>query len=442
MSPQSKQILIPVSILLIASLIATALVLSRSEPEKIQLETQALLVNAAQVVKEDIQISVRAQGTITPRTSTAIISEVSGKIIAVSANFKAGGFFQKDNILLRIDDRNYRAEVKRAEAAVASANSNLATEKGQAEVAFQDWEKYRSSVSRSQTAEDLALRKPQLADAQAKLDYASADLDHARDQLERTVIRAPYEGIIRSKQVDIGQYLNVGSQLAETFAIDSAELRMALPDSKLHYLNLPSLDTTSQQDNFPRVDIYAEMGGQLQQWQGQLVRTEGIFDERSRVLFAVAEIDDPYGVQTPREQPLRIGTFVHARIEGRLIEQLVILPRHILRAGNKIWIIDEQNRLQNRQIQLLRTEGENMYVTGGLSEGELVSLSNISGAIAGTVVRTADITPTREATEQPVELEDNVPTEQPLEAPSPTDTFSTDEGLNVSPPTLDKDQQA
>jgi RND family efflux transporter MFP subunit len=438
---QTKKILLPVSILVIASAIAAVLVLTRAEPEKSHIEIQPLLVNATQVVKEQIQISVRAQGTITPRTTTAIISEVSGKIIEVSPSFKAGGFFNQGDLLLRIDDRNYRAEVKRAEAAVASARSNQATEQGIAEVAYQDWTKYRTKVTRSQTAEDLALRKPQLADAQAKLDYASADLDHARDQLERTEIRAPYEGIVRSKQADIGQYLNVGSQLAETFAIDTAELRMALPDSKLHYLNLPSVASSMKQDNFPRVDLYAEVGGELQQWQGRLVRTEGVFDERSRVLFAVAEIDDPYGIQTQQQQPLRIGTFVNARIEGRLIQDLVVLPRHILRADNKIWVIDEQNRLQNRQIQLLRTEGENMYVTSGLSEGELVCLSNISGAIAGTLVRTATITPTRKI-EKPVVPEDVAPTESPLNiAPAPT-AAPIEQELKIPAPGINQDQQA
>jgi len=436
-----NRIFIPIAILVIASAIAVALVLSRPEPEKIHVEVQPLLVNAALVEKEDIQISVRAQGMITPRTSTSIVSEVSGKVIEVSPQFKAGGYFNEGDLLLRIDDRNYRAEVKRAEAAVASANSNLATEKGIAEVAYQDWIKYRSSVTRSQTAEDLALRKPQLADAQAKLDSASADLDHARDQLERTFILAPYKGIVRSKQVDIGQYLNVGSQLAEIFAVDTAELRMALPDSKLQYLDLPAASATKSPENFPRVDLYAEIGDQLLQWQGQLVRTEGVFDERTRVLFVVAEVDDPYGLQIQREQPLRIGTFVNARIEGRLIRDLVVLPRHILRAGNKIWVIDEQSRLQNRHVQLLRTEGDYMYVTSGLNEGELVSLSNINGAIPGTVVRTADISPTRKVEDKPVIPEDQAPGNPPLDI-APAAPASSAEDVNGQPAVIGMDEKA
>ncbi len=442
MSLLKKPILLPIGIIMLASLIAAALVLSKPEPKQVIVEQQPLLVNAAQAVKETLQISVRAQGTITPRTSTAIISEVSGKIIEVSTHLKAGGFFNQGDILLRIDDRNYRAELKRAEAAVASAKSALATELGKAEVARQDWIKYRSTVTRSQTAEDLALRKPQLADAQAKLDYTSADLDHARDQLERTVIRAPYQGIVRSKQVDIGQYVNVGSQLADTFAVDIAELRMALPDSKLNYLNLPSSHLEHQADAYPQVDLYAEIGGQLHQWQGKLIRTEGVFDERSRVLFAVAEIDDPYGLSHFREQPLRIGTFVSARIEGRQIENLVVLPRYILRAGNKIWIIDEQQRLQNRQIQILRTEGKNMYVTAGLSEGELICLSNISGAIPGTLVAVANITPTHDTDHEPSIPEEAVPADHPLDiAPAPG-LIPSDDELNVAPPALDRNHPA
>ncbi|WP_101759950.1 efflux RND transporter periplasmic adaptor subunit [Oceanicoccus sp. KOV_DT_Chl] len=431
------QALRPILIIVIASLIAFGFYLSRPAPKHAEINIQPLLVNAAKTVKQDIRISVRAQGAVTPRTQTTLVAEVSGRVIKVSEAFKSGGFFNEGDMLLRIDQRDYKADLKRAEAAVASARSNLASEQGIAEVAYQDWMKYKSSVKRSQAATDLALRKPQLEDAEAKLASALADLDTARDQLDRTTIRAPYTGLIKSKMVDIGQYINVGTTVAETFAIDVAELRLALPESKLNYLELPSIsdpENTLQ----PKVDLTADIGGSRHHWQGNIVRTEGIFDERSRVLFAVAEIEDPYGLQQPRAQALRIGTFVDVNIEGRVINDLIALPRHILRAGNQLWVIDQQQRLQNRQVSVLRTEGSNIYITSGLDEGELVCLSTISAAVPGTQVRIAETTPTDHQPSIPPIPED-VPANQEngLEiAPAP------DQAQPLDPKTAHKDQAA
>ena len=378
--------LLPIVIIVTASIIAAGLIMRKPEAKIADIEHKPLLINTAQVVKQELQISIRAQGTVTPRTTTTLVAEVSGSVIDVSPRFKSGGFFKKGEVLLQIDKRDYLTQLKRAEAAVASANSELATERGRAEVAYQDWIKYKSNVKRTKAATDLALRKPQQADAKAKLDAAIADLNHARNQLDRTAIKAPYDGLVRSKHVDIGQYVTVGSALAETFAIDIAEVRLALPQNKLEYLHLPDIigdDTPAK----PTVNLYAHIGKQTYQWRAQLVRTEGVFDERSRVLFAVAQISDPYGMESDQPAALRMGTFVDAEIQGKRIVNLVKLPRHILRTGNRVWVIDDEQRLQNREIKVLSTQGEHMYVTAGLEEGELVSLSNITGTIAGTLVR-------------------------------------------------------
>ncbi len=419
MSSTRNKLFLPILILGAATLVASILYINRPSPKPAEISHKPLLIDAAKVVKQDIQISVRAQGTVTPRTITDIIAEVSGRVSKVPANFKASGFFREGDMLLEIDDRDYRAALKQAEAKVASAKSNLANEKGLAEVAHQDWLKYNKSVNRTAAANDLALRIPQSSHARAQLDSAEAELDHARDQLDRTIIRAPHEGVIKDKQVDIGQYVNVGTTLATIFAIDTAELRMALPGNKLNYLNLPPLLKEQSPDFEPAtVELVARVGGETQQWQGKMVRTEAVFDQRSRILFAVAEVDDPYGIKTARDHVLRIGTFVEASIEGRIIADLTILPRHILRAGNRIWVIDQQQRLQNRQVQTLSTGGEEMYVSAGLSEGELVCLSNISGAIPGTAVRLASVTASNELfgdenAEQPLEIDETIELEQP-----------------------------
>lgn len=421
MSTKYSSVFIPVAILTVAIAVAVVFVVTRPAPKVVDNTPAPLLVDAIEVVKQDIQVSVRAQGTVIPRTETTLVAEVSGRITAVSDHFKIGGYFNQGDELLRIDQRDYLAAVKRAEAAVATARSNLASERGRAEVAYQDWVKYRSSVKRSESATALALRKPQMEEAQAALDSAEAELAHARNQLDRTVIRAPYDGLFRSKQVDIGQFVNTGSPLADIFAIDRAELRLALPEHKLNYLELPTLAQPDLNIE-PEVNLFAEIGEELHNWQARIVRTEGVFDERTRVLFAVAEIDDPYGIHQPRTEELRIGTFVEADISGRVINDLVVLPRRLLRAGNRVWVIDNDNRLQNREVGILRTDGADIYVTSGLQEGELVCASSISGAVPGTQVRVARRTPSDANPQAP---------QQPVDPPAGNP------GINLAPATPD-----
>ena len=191
--------------------------------------------------------------------------------------------------------------------------------------------------------------------------------------------------MVREQNVDIGQYVSTGTRLGKTFAIDRVEVRLPVPDDRLAYLQLPAFDDAAMQ---PKVTLSANMGNLDVQWRARLTRSEGVLDERSRVLFTVAEVEDPYGLQQQREQPLRVGTFVTAKIEGRTMTDLVVLPRHILRTGNLIWVVDKDNKLVNRNVSLLRTDGSLAYVYEGLVEGERVCLSAVPNAVAGTLVHT------------------------------------------------------
>ncbi len=383
----TKNVVVSAVILGAASAAAILLYLQRPEPVKVEMVAKPLLIDVAEVVKQDLPVSIASQGTVSPRTQTTLIAEVSGRVVQVSPKFKAGGFFDAGEILLQIDDRDYKAELKRAESAVASARSNLALEKGRAQVAYRDWLKFSNGVSRNSEADALAQRKPQLAEAQARLDSAEADLARARDNLDRTAIRLPYSGMVRTKAADIGQYVTVGSQLGQTFAIDKVEVRLPLPDDRLSYLNLPSVNSTQSDAQMTQVTLSTAQGEHTYEWPAQLVRTEGVLDERSRVLFAVAEVIDPYGLRGELDAPLRVGTFVQANISGKIMSDIVVLPRHVLRTGNQVWVIDSKDRLVNREVGLLRTDGELAYIHRGLETGERVALSTIPHAVAGTQIR-------------------------------------------------------
>ena len=341
-------------------------------------------VDVTEVVKQNLRIPIQAQGTVTPLQETSVMSEVNGRIIEVSPSFIVGGFVSKDDVLLRIDPRNYETSLLRAEASVKSAQSNLAQETGRAKVAEQEWKKTPRGKQRTQASKDLYLRKPQLDQALAQMLAAQADLNTARDNLERTSIRAPYDALIRTKHSELGQFVAAGTPLADLFSVEYAEVRLPIPQNKLEYLELPELG--AMQNGSP-IDLYTEVGGQVKHWNAYLHHTEGVFDARSRVLFSVARIEDPYGLQHPHSEPLRIGTFVNASIQGKELLDIVRLPRYIIRAGNNVWIIDETGLLRTRNVTLLRTGGDFVYVSAGLNDGELVSLTTLDNSFEGAQVR-------------------------------------------------------
>ncbi len=367
-----------------ATAISVALYFTRPPAEIAEPVYAPVTVEVARVVKENLHIEVQAQGTVTPVQETTILAEVKGRIIELAEEFHVGGFVSGDDVLLRIDPRDYQTNLLHAQAALETAESALVQEKGRGQVALREWERLPKNSQRSPEARDLYLRKPQLEEANARLLAARADLNTARDNLERTIIRAPYDALIRQKHTDLGQFVAMGTPLADIFSVETAEVRLPIPQSKLDYLELPGLDGY---ENGSAIDLYTDVGGVIKHWPARLHRTEGVFDERSRALYTVARIDDPYGLRQPGQLPLRMGTFVNANIQGRELAGVVALPRYILRAGSYVWVVDESMHLRNRQVTSLRTGGDRIYITAGLKEGDLVSLTSLDASFAGAQVK-------------------------------------------------------
>ncbi|MDA1300510.1 MAG: efflux RND transporter periplasmic adaptor subunit [Proteobacteria bacterium] len=373
--PLTKTLTIPAIIVAVAAAAAIWMVMQQPAPAQRHPEPPILLVNAVAAQLSDVDLDVLAQGAVKPRTETTLVSEVSGQVIEVSPSFVSGGFFNKGDVLVRIDPRNYQAELRRAEAGVDAARSAYVQEKGLAEYAQADWEKLR----REGTPTSLALREPQLEAARSSLKSAEADLAKRQGDMARTVIRAPYDGMIRNKIADLGQFVGSGTQIAQIFAVDHAEVRLPLSDREL-----PFLDLESQ----PDVVLTAEIGGQTRQWSGTIVRTEGVFDDRSRVLHVVARVVDPYNRTGHRwDYPLRVGTFVNARIQGIRRDDLILLPRSVLKQDDMVWTIGEENRLVPRQVELLRKDERYIYVAAGIEPNTQVCLTNLDNPLPGTVVK-------------------------------------------------------
>lgn len=374
-----KRVLLPISILIVAVFIFMILVMTRMTPEKRSEPQPDLLVQVMDVNTQTISYQVESQGTVRPKLRTELVSEVNGRVVNVAEAFVEGGYFKQGDVLIRVEQGDYVSAVKSAQADLARARASLEEEKARAKVAEEEW----ASIAKDEAnAPELYLRKPQLARELANVRSAEAALERARRDLSRTEIRAPYDGLVKSKTVDLGQFISRGTSLGNIVGTELAEVRLPLTDNDLAYIQLPD-------DNKGRlaVKLSTKIAGKLQSWNALLVRSEGVLDEQSRVVYAVAQVRDPYNrLGQSHDSILRFGRFVEASIEADSLNELVVLPRGNLRIGDRVVVVTPENTLDVRDVTVARADDKNVYISAGLNPGERVSLTPIANPINGMKV--------------------------------------------------------
>jgi len=379
------KVILPGALMIVLS-IAVVVMLARNRPAPPEREptVTAMLVDVISPEKSDGYFTVSAQGTVTPRTETTVAAEVSGRLVKVAENFAAGGFFRAGEVLAEIDPSDYRAAVLQAEAELASARSRLADERARSDQARRDWQRLNGS---DREPGELVLRLPQVAGAEASVQAAEAAVLRARRNLERTRISLPFDGLVRSRQANLGQFVNTGTPLAVVFAVDVAEVRLPLSQQDLAFLDLPAPSPSAESDPVP-VTLTGQVGGRQGEWDAQIIRTEGVVDQATRLVHAVAEIRDPYGLlELARDLPLAMGTFVEAEIRGRTSSGLIRLPRAALRDGNTVYLADAEDELEVRAVEVLRTTPDQAYVRNSLTPEDRVITTAIQAPIPGLPIQ-------------------------------------------------------
>lgn len=380
------KVLLPLVLIGSGGVLAVALVLGRPRAATEVHEPPAPLVRVVEAVTTDLELVVRTQGRVEPRAEIDLVVEVGGKVLEVAPTLAAGGFFREGDLLVRLDPLDYRLAVDRTKAEVARAEVRVAMEKAEAEVAIREWKDIGQGA-----APPLVRREPQQAEAAAVLAAARALLAQAERDLARTEIRAPFDGRVRSEDVDVGQFVSRGERLARVYSTDVAEIRLPLVDEDLAYLDLPMARRDSTADSTgPEVTVQADFAGRRWRWTGRIVRTEGQIDPSTHVIHAVASVDDPYGGPDPARPPLAAGLFVEAEIAGRRVSDVVALPRAAMRGESRVFVVDAEERLRGRKVKVLRREAERVIVAEGVEAGERVCVSPLEVATDGMKVRVAE----------------------------------------------------
>ncbi|MEM9233181.1 MAG: efflux RND transporter periplasmic adaptor subunit [Pseudomonadota bacterium] len=353
----------------------------RTERQPVEPKLPAAFVEA--VSYEPVSLSVSAQGEVRPLREIALTPEVGGKIAFVSEKFVDGGIIEKGDLLVRLEDADYRLAVTRAQARVANARQALQVEQAESELARQDYEELSGNTSDNASA--LTLREPQLARATAEYESAQADLSGAQLALRRTEIRAPFNGRVRSISANFGQFVGVGSPIGVLFSTDIAEVRLPLSDSDLAKLQLP-LAFSSDYGSGPNVTFTTSAAGATRTWEGHLVRVAAAIDATTRQISAIAQVQDPYGEGSDNGFPMAIGLFVNASIEGPTLDRAVVLPRIAVNDERYVYTLNDENIVERTPVDVVATTSAGVIVTGGLENGDRVVVSRLNAAVGTEVL--------------------------------------------------------
>ena len=396
-----KLILIPIVIIIAGIFISSYMGSFATPPEKKQEISLAPLVKVFSAERKVVAFSIESQGSVVPRTETSLITEVSGMITYVAKNFRVGGYFKKGEVLLEIDPITYEVDVLQAQSRLGAAESVLIEEQARADQAEDEWLLSGMTV---EEAPILALRLPQLQKAQADVLAAEADLKQAKIKLKRTKIIAPYDALVKEKHVDIGQYVTSGIQLAKTFAIDYAEVRLPVKQQDIAFIKLPKVNQDIEQ-TIP-VKITSRKGGTTQQWNSFISRFEGEINQQSRVHYLIAKINDPYNLTGlyQHDDELRIGTFVNAYIQGMQSESVVVLPREVVRGANSIHLVDTENKLHIVDVDIIRSEKKVVYIADTIDTDMRIVTTKISKPVESMPLRIFGEWVAPELPEEPEEI--------------------------------------
>lgn len=372
------------SVLIGAGLLAAAFgavqIMAKFRPVAEVVEKPRLLTTIEWMTAQSGPVSVRlpSQGIVEPARTTTLAAEVAGRVIEVSPRFEVGERFAEGELLLRLEDADYQDALIQAEASLADARALLVTEKARAEQARRDWEK----LGNKEPPSDLVLRQPQLTSAEARVSAATGALDKARRDLERTRIVAPFAGRLSAKQTELGSYLAPGSPIAGMTSTGAHRVRLPLNVEDLAFL-----PQGGDHADVP-VTLEAEAAGQRHAWEGKILRTEGEVERGTRSVYLVAEV-----MEKEASDLLQPGLFVRASIVGVTLPKVFRVPRAAFLDRDRLLLIDDQNRLRFRRVEVIRADGTDLLVSSGLENGDRICRTTLAAPVEGMEVRPIEASP-------------------------------------------------
>lgn len=380
-----KRALLPFLVIVISLVLTFVLVKSRKTPKPHEAPHLGPLVEVGILTKADRQILISGTGSAQSRYEVSITPQVKGRVSKLAPQMVAGGTFQKGELLFAIEDVDYQLAIAHAQATLAQAELELLRNENLADLARKEWHSLNSESDLEPNP--LVVYEPQLKSARALRDAAQANVKQAELNLQRTRVFAPFDCYVRSEQLEIGQFLNAGAPVATVAGIDQIEIVVPLPLEEIVWIQVPRKGT-KQRGSLAKVEL--QSGGRTFHWQGEITRSLGEIDPRNRMARVVVTVNDPFTEDTEKANLLNDllpGMFVNVQILGEELSDIISVPRGAMHDNDTIWVIDDENRLHIREVDILRRERDEVLIRSGLDANEKIVLTNLSGAAEGMLLR-------------------------------------------------------
>lgn len=361
-------------ILLLSIVIAGILIKSRSVAVAEEKKIDIPYVKTMMIFPRTVKATISSQGIIQPESELNLLSELTSRVEWISGKMEAGSSFKKGDTLLLLDKRDYELALISAESQVLNAKVNLEREEAESDLAKKEWKRVGAG-----SGSDLALRKPQMAQAKATYAAAQATLEQAKRNLSRTVFIAPFDGRVRNSRIELGSTVFPGTLIGNIYATNAYEIRLPIADQDVFFSGL-EFNGQKIKDN-KRLDVIIIQGDN--QWPAKVIRTEAEIDPITRMMAVVAKIEniDSQMYTTP----LAVGQFVQAKISGIELNKISVLPRSSVR-NETVWVVDEQMTMQNRSVEVIRNESEFALIGEGFEIGDKLLTSRVSSLVNGLKV--------------------------------------------------------
>ena len=381
------QLTISLCILALGVLLTVVLIKSRRPPRRQEQKILAPLVTVNQLKARDIQMVIRGYGTVSPKVEVEIVPEVPGKVISINPQLKAGELIPAGEQILQIDARDYEFAVQQAGAVVANAQVKFDIEAAEADVARREWEDLHPGTEPNSP---LVLRQSQVRQAKAALESATAQLETAKLRLERTSLSLPFDALIISEKVDLGQYMVTGQPVAIAYGIESVEIEVPLEDDELAWFdifgNSGALNGGKPLTGKTSAVVKADFAGAEHTWNGYVTRTTGQVDKMSRMISVVVEVPKPFERSNGRP-PLLPGIFAEVLIKGKILKNALAVPRDAIHDSNKVWIVND-GLLHIQSLDIVRADKDFAYAMARVDQNTTIVTSSLDTVMEGMKVRT------------------------------------------------------
>lgn len=378
------RLLLPVIVVLFSAAVAAWLMQSGPKAKPRTKTRNAVLVDVKPIEFRTHATTISVMGTVKPQREVALKPRVSGEIIKISENLIPGGRFKKGEELLAIDPSDYQITVRQLASEVARVESDRQVELGRQKVAEKEFELLGESVSAEEKS--LMLREPQMENNRALLEGTMARLEQAQLDLKRTSVKAPFNAVVMSRDVNLGTRVAPSTTLAMLVGSDSYWVEAPVPASQLHWISIDQEDGPSGSP----VQIYDSAAwGPDRSRGGRLVGLTAMVEENGRMAKLLAEIPDPLGLQpnSSGQPKLLLGSYVRVEISGKLLPQAAAIERDLIHNGDQLWIMDEEGRLDIRTVEIAFRGLEKVLITDGVSHGEKLITTNLPSPVQGMTLR-------------------------------------------------------